>query len=264
MVTFLSMPGGLVIPSPARNWSAWNNPAKLSRSRGNCKARRRLPRIAARYPLLPVQQGGQELPRFAPSRSDMERVAPFRCGHFSICRARFRAGIDCFASVYFQACPGSRIRGLGMTGPPLANSSGVIAFGPAARVGRRHSGHRYWDSRTQNAPGSWIAACANPSVATIRNRIAAAPKNLDSVHRFLPVSIGNLGLEAQGVTTEVSRKAACSACTTKEKIETRLRFCQQVLMGHSKMQFNGAGGWTDLDQLQSCKCSRQTMELRHA
>jgi hypothetical protein len=151
MVTFLSTPVGLVIPSSARNWSAWSNPAKLSRSRGNCNARRRLPRIAARYPLLPVQQGGQELFRFAPSRSNMERVALFRCGHFSICRARFRAGIDCFASVYFQACPGSRIRGLGMTGPPLTNSSGVIAFGPAARVGRRHSGHRYWDSRTQNA-----------------------------------------------------------------------------------------------------------------
>src|SRR5882724_4964859 len=35
-------------------------------------------------------------------------------------------------------------------------------------------------------------------------------ENLDSIHRLSPcISIGNLGPEAQGVTTEVSRNAAC-------------------------------------------------------
>src|SRR6185295_2635094 len=97
--TFLSMSVGLVILSSARNRCARNNLGELgpvsdgilmvvTKRGGVCRRLLRLVRSCRSHRV------GLEFPRFAPSRSDMEKAASFRYGLFSICRARFRAGID--------------------------------------------------------------------------------------------------------------------------------------------------------------------------
>src|SRR5882757_3321873 len=83
--TFLSMSVGLVILSSARNrcardnlGEAWSCPGR--HLDGNHKARRRLPKIAAPCPLLPVPQGGIGIPKVCtfPFRYGKGRVIPMR------------------------------------------------------------------------------------------------------------------------------------------------------------------------------------------
>jgi hypothetical protein len=114
----------------------------------------------------------------------------------------------CFASAYFQACRATvypRTRDGRAAAAEQLRCRGV-------RARRRRRPAAIQDiviGIVERERTRLLDSCLREyGVANISDRIAATPKILNLLIVFLRVSIGNLGPEAQGVTTEVSRNAA--------------------------------------------------------